>query len=172
MTPPDDGRDEPPQGKPDGPDLPFDEDAAWRLIVENYGDRPEMGSDSPPRDSADSDAPAAPVTPVVDRSYLEALEAGRADAARAAEQAAAHDEEEHFVPPDPPPVPKGTPARRLAWAGLFVPPLLMLAAVVFGWTFATWFSMMLVASFVGGFVFLIATMPRDGGDRWDDGAVV
>ena len=47
MTPPDDvprdgSRDDPPKGTPDGPvepELPFDEEAAWRMIVENYGER-------------------------------------------------------------------------------------------------------------------------------------
>ena len=31
MTLPDDGRDEPGRDAPEGSDLPFDEDAAWRL---------------------------------------------------------------------------------------------------------------------------------------------
>ena len=49
----------------------------------------------------------------------------------------------------------------------------MLLAVVFGWTFPTWVSLGLVAAFVGGFVFLVATMPRDERGRLgDDGAVV
>ncbi len=172
MTSPDDGqRDDPPKGTPDGPvepDEPFDEEAAWRLIVENYGERPEMG------DSATTAEPppppvAPPAAPTFDRSYLDAVDARRAvEEARAA----ARHEDEHFVPPEPPPIPRGTPARRLAWVGLFGPPLLMLLAVVLGWTFPAWFSMMLVAAFVGGFVFLIATMPRDSGDGWGDGAVV
>jgi hypothetical protein len=171
MTPPPDDRDEPPQGRPDGPDVPLDEEAAWRLIVENYGERPEMGEETPPAPPPGPAEPAdRPDPPVIDRSYLESVEADRAEAARAAHRA--DDDAEHFVPPDPPPVPRATPARRLAWAGLFLPPVLMLLAVAFGWEFAPWFSMMLVASFVGGFVFLIATMPRDGGDGWDDGAVV
>ena len=184
MTSPDDvpldgprdgSTDDPSKGTPDGPvepgplgDASFDEEAAWRLIVENYGERPVMGEPNPR-------APAEPADrrddPVIDRSYLESVEAERAEAARAAHREA-DDEVEHFVPPEPPPVPRATPARRLAWAGLFLPPVLMLLAVAFGWEFAPWFSMMLVASFVGGFVFLIATMPRGGGDGWDDGAVV
>ncbi len=50
----------------------------------------------------------------------------------------------------------------------------MLLAVVARLTFPTWLSMGLVAAFVGGFVFLVATMDRPGGDGWggDDGAVV
>jgi hypothetical protein len=49
---------------------------------------------------------------------------------------------------------------------------LMLAAVAFGLRYPGWLTFGLVAAFVGGFVFLVATMPRDGGDDRDDGAVV
>jgi len=49
---------------------------------------------------------------------------------------------------------------------------MMLAAVVFGLTYPTWVAVGLVAAFVGGFVFLVATMSRDGDDHWGDGAVV
>jgi hypothetical protein len=50
----------------------------------------------------------------------------------------------------------------------------MLLAVVAHLAYPTWVSMGLVAAFVGGFVFLVATMERHGGDGWggDDGAVV
>jgi hypothetical protein len=50
----------------------------------------------------------------------------------------------------------------------------MLIAVIAHITFPTWLSMLLVAGFVGGFVFLVATMERTGRDGWggDDGAVV
>jgi hypothetical protein len=76
------------------------------------------------------------------------------------------------VPPEPPPVPRGTPARILAWLGLFGAPVVMVAAVAFGWQFPMWLTIGLVAAFIGGFVFLVATMPRDRGDGWGDGAVV
>ena len=102
-----------------------------------------------------------------DRSYLDALESSLAE-----ERRERREHEEHFVPPEPPPVPRGTPARRLAWCGLFGAPLVMLAAVVFGLQYPAWFIFGLVVAFIGGFVFLVATMPRDGGDDWDDGAVV
>jgi hypothetical protein len=48
----------------------------------------------------------------------------------------------------------------------------MILAMVFDWTFPVLLSLGLVAAFIGGFVLLVATMPRDGGDGWDDGAVV
>jgi hypothetical protein len=182
MTFPDDSRDEPGKGAPDGHDLPLDEDAAWRAIVDNYGSRPELGTPSSEPDAAPEEGSAGPSaaegcepTPtepagpsVFDRSYLDA-QAAEDDRARASWA-----DEGHFVPPEPPPVPRTTPARRLAWAGLFGAPALMLLAVVVHLTFPTWLSLGLVAAFVGGFVFLVATMERPGGDGWggDDGAVV
>lgn len=49
----------------------------------------------------------------------------------------------------------------------------MLLAVVLGWTFPSWIMGLLVIGFVGGFVYLVATMSRIRHD-WsgDDGAVV
>jgi hypothetical protein len=170
MTSADDSRDEPTPGTPDGKDLPFDEDAAWRAIVENYGARPELGPSAQPEPPVSP--PPAPAPPdrssLFDRTYLDAQ---AADADRAE---AAWSDEGHFVPPEPPPVPGTTPARRLAWTGLFGAPALMLLAVITRVTFPSWLSMGLVVAFVGGFVFLVATMDRSGHDGWggDDGAVV
>jgi hypothetical protein len=183
MTSPDDATDSSgddgasgPQG-PAGPDLPvdFDEDAAWRLIVDNYGERarldpaPTDPADRRPLDRPDAAARPAPDPPSLPRERRVPLTPGppAQDPVRPGRHA-----EEHFVPPEPPPLPQATPARRLAWIGLFATPLLMILAVIFGWTFPTWLSLGMVAAFIGGFVFLIATMPRDRGDDWDDGAVV
>jgi hypothetical protein len=176
MTHPDETpRDEPGQGRIEGAaepssDLPFDEEAAWRAIVENYGDRPEMGDDRDATTPAPvEEPPAAPISAVFDRSFIDAQEVRAAETPDRDGWA----DEGHFVPPDPPPVPRGTPARRLAWLGLFGAPVAMLAAVVFHLLFPPWLVLLLVAAFIGGFVFLVATMPRDRGD-WsgDDGAVV
>jgi hypothetical protein len=50
----------------------------------------------------------------------------------------------------------------------------MLLGIVLGWTFPSWVSALLVSGFVGGFVYLVATMPRGRDRGWpgDDGAVV
>jgi hypothetical protein len=50
----------------------------------------------------------------------------------------------------------------------------MLLAVVLGWTMPGWLGFLLVAGFLGGFGFLVATMPRSRGEDGDgdDGAVV
>lgn len=183
MTASDDSRDESGKGTPEGgadpqadapiggdhepghgAELPSDFEDVFRDIVAHYGERPTISEPvHPPREAPHQPPRERPtVDPTLfDRRHLDPDEAP-----------VRPEREEHFVPPEPPPVPRGTPARRLAWLGLFVPPLLMLAAVAFGWTFAGWFSMMLVAGFVGGFVFLVATMPRDRGEDGDDGAVV
>jgi hypothetical protein len=175
------------------PQTPLDEEAAWRLIVENYGERPVLSSDDDPVEpvgpssATEPPRPAPPERSPFDRSYLDSLDAGRDEPAarhdrrqkdrtqpvdEPAEEPTDRHADEHFVPPEPPPVPRATPARRLAWCGLFLPPLLMLAAVVLDWVFPSWVSLGLVAAFIGGFVFLVATMPRDKGDGWGDGAVV
>jgi hypothetical protein len=189
MTLPDDpnrddpGRGTPPEGRAGLPDDDTadlgkgdrdddrDYDALFRTIVEGYGDRPVL-------DPVDTDEEGPPSGPsrrlpdprLFDTSHL-AEERPAVDPARHRSDRGP-EREEHFVPPEPPPVPRATPARRAAWFGLFLAPLAMLAAVVLGWTLPDWFSMLLIASFVGGFVFLVATMPRERRDDGDDGAVV
>jgi len=188
MTASDDGsRDDPPPGHqepridPELPELPFDEEAAWREIVENYGERPAFGGGGAGPDTTG-------LSPF-DRSYLDALDSrlrpleDRADrqARRPRGEHNEHGEDlpdptDHFVPPEPPPIPRGTPARRLAWAGLLGSPVVLLLAVFLhmltGWDVPTLFTLGVAAAFVGGFGFLVATMPRDRGDDWDDGAVL
>jgi hypothetical protein len=155
MTRHDDEQPEP--GRPDG-DHELDEEAAWADIVANYGDEPTVEPVEP--------VETRPVveTNLFDRAFLDAQEP----------PFDAWDAEEHFVPPEPPPLPKLEPRRKLAWLGLFGAPLLMLIAVVAGLEFPNWFIALMVAAFIGGFVYLVATMPRRGSDDWpgDDGAVV
>ena len=84
------------------------------------------------------------------------------------------EDEGHFVPPTPPPLPPVEPRRKLAWFGLFGGPALMLLAVVLGFQYPGWVLFLLTAGFIGGFGYLVATMPktRDGDGPGDDGAVV
>jgi hypothetical protein len=176
-------RDDSSHGPPEGPvepDAPFDEDAAWREIVENYGERPRLGEswnapgadpdDAPSQEAGEGPRPAAPREgSVFDRSFLDSY--SDEVAAEAWAHHRRHDDD-HFVPPPPPPLPKGPPARRLAWLGVLVPPIVMVLAVLVRWPFPTWASFLLVVAFLGGFVFLVATMPREPREDGDDGAVV
>lgn len=174
MTQPDDRPPEEPTGSSDVEPAP-DEDAIWAAIVANYGDRPEMGS--PPESGSSPDEPgtlaaepveARPARPknIFDRTYIEANTEINSEAT--------WDDEGHFVPPTPPPLPALEPRRKLAWIGLFGAPTLMLLAVVLGWHYPSWLGTLLVGAFVGGFVYLVATMPRKRPGDWsgDDGAVV
>lgn len=153
----------------------LDEDALWAQIVANYGDRPPMGQE------ADTGRPVEPVEPVeterprrprnlFDRSFIEAT----TERSRELNAPGSWEDEGHYVPPEPPPLPVPEPRRRMAWIGLFGAPMLMLVGIVLGWSFPSWIGALLVSAFVGGFLYLVATMPRSGRGHWpgDDGAVV
>jgi len=84
------------------------------------------------------------------------------------------DDDEHFVPPAPPPMPRLDPVTKGAWVALFGGPAYLLIAVMLNWQVASWAAFTAVAAFVGGFATLVVRMgdrpPRDSGP--DDGAVV
>jgi hypothetical protein len=130
------------------------QDAAWRQIVENYGDRPsiddehEVAAEGVPDELTPAPRPApvpmAPVEPV----------------------------EEHYVPPPPPPVPTAEPRRLLAWLGLLGVPVIVLLLILIRRPVPSWLGLMLMAWFVGGFVFLVASMRSGPPEDHDDGAVV
>jgi hypothetical protein len=127
-----------------------DEDEAWRQIVANYGDVPSL-DDAPrpePREEyvVENDAPDEP------------------------DAVFPWEDEGRFVPPPPPPVPRSTPDRLAAWAGLFGAPLVLLVALVLNLSLPTWAGYVLVAWFVGGFLYLVVQMPSGPRDPGDDGA--
>ena len=134
-------------GQDDGRGI--DEDAAWRAIIENYGERPSMAT--PP--------PAPRIEPVEDPEPLEGP--------------TPWEDEGHFVPEDPPPLPHVERSRLMAWSGLVAGPVVLLIVVVAGWVPPPWLTTLFVLGFLAGFGYLVATMPRDR-DDWsgDDGAVV
>jgi hypothetical protein len=80
------------------------------------------------------------------------------------------EDEGRFVPPPAPPIPRPEPRRALAWTGLFGAPLVLLVALIFGIYLPGWMSLILVAGFVGGFVYLVSSMPTDPRDPGDDGS--
>jgi hypothetical protein len=124
MTHPDDRNpDEPGTGSSEA-EPAFDLDAEWAQIIANYGDRPVMGTD-PGADDAGPSAvedgggaqeveERAKRTPrnsrprnLFDRSYLESTTEPSAEL----NSDASWDDEGHFVPPDPPPLPTHEPRR-------------------------------------------------------------
>jgi hypothetical protein len=130
------------------------EDALWRAIVDNYGERPQI-------DEPEIEVPPSPRD--LDRSGLPDDEGPDTGPLAA-------DPEDRFVPPEPPPLPTPPPARLLAWIGLFGVPAFVLVALVAKLDLPSWMGLLLMLWFVGGFVFLVASMrPGPGGDH-DDGA--
>jgi hypothetical protein len=83
-------------------------------------------------------------------------------------------DDEHYVPPVPPPLPRLDPVSKGAWAALFGGPGYLLLAVLLGWVVPGWAAFCAVGAFVGGFATLVVRMgdrpPGDSGP--DDGAVV
>jgi hypothetical protein len=132
-----------------------DHDEAWRAIVENYGDRPAL-DDEPPAPSEPQPASAMPETDEPAEDPEDAEEVA-----------------ERFVPPVPPPGPSLRLPDHLPWLGVLGSPALLLVATLAGIDLPGWAGYALVAAFLGGFVWLVATMRRGGGrDPWDDGARV
>ncbi|MCW2766913.1 MAG: hypothetical protein JWO11_2872 [Nocardioides sp.] len=131
---------------------PDNEDEAWRSIVENYGDRADLDPDGPGRE------PAPPPDDDLDDFRPDTV------------PAPASWQEERFVPPTPPPLPRVPRDRLVAWAGVFGSPTVLLFCLVLGIHLPTVLGYALIAAFVGGFIYLVVQMPRGPRDPFDDGA--
>ncbi|MFC4497513.1 hypothetical protein ACFPA8_25615 [Streptomyces ovatisporus] len=193
---PETGRDDPEAA------LPLDEAAAWEQIVAGYGEAPEAGDLAPAGDAGgDARTAARPTSnagsgtgPGSDgegdgdeggkavRSFtVYSAGAGPRDwTAPAADDedgsGSADDDEGHFVPPEPPPLPRTDPTTKFAWLGVLGGPLLLIFTILFQQELTWWITTLGVGGFLGGFATLVARM-RDGSeeDDWDDpgrGAVV
>jgi len=84
-------------------------------------------------------------------------------------------DDEHFVPPAPPPLPKLDSITKGAWAALFGGPGYLVVATVAGWPVSGITAFCAVAAFVTGFALLVLRMNEPGPgdpDDGDDGAVV
>ncbi|KJK39908.1 membrane protein [Streptomyces variegatus] len=83
-------------------------------------------------------------------------------------------DEGHFVPPEPPPLPTADPTAKFAWIGVLGGPVLLMLAVLLGWDMTWWLATLGIGGFLGGFTTLVMRMRTD--DEEDDdpgrGAVV
>jgi hypothetical protein len=85
------------------------------------------------------------------------------------------EDEEHFIPPAPPPLPQLDPMAKGAWVALFGGPGYLMVATAAGWSVSGLAAFCAVAAFVAGFAILVLRMhdPGPGGpDDGDNGAVV
>ena len=132
-----------------------DYDADWRAIVENFGDRAALDPEPAPE-------------PLLPRSYEDDYD----EETDEDDHGPLRDPEDRFVPPPTPPLPRPAPPRLLAWLGLFGVPTLVLVLVVAGLSLPQWLGLILMGWFVGGFIFLVASMRPEERDGYDDGAVL
>ncbi len=132
-----------------------DEEAAWRAIVDNYGERVLEDEDEVP---AEPEPEAADPLPehLRDDEPAELVEL----------------EEDTFVPPALGPSPRPPADRLLAWIGVFGAPAVLLFVVVTGIEIPRLLGWALVGAFLVGFGYLVLRMPSDPRDPWDDGAVL
>ncbi|OUD02430.1 hypothetical protein [Streptomyces swartbergensis] len=79
------------------------------------------------------------------------------------------DDEGHFVPPEPPPLPSADPTAKFAWLGVLGGPVLVLLAVLLGWEMTWWLTTLAIGGFLGGFATLVMRMRTDDEDDDDPG---
>jgi hypothetical protein len=173
--------DQPPSGDDAAPEpTPSGDEQAWRAIVaalsaEGVG-QGVLGS----RDRPDATAPARPTPPPPNDPtgdpWVGDVESEGIDSVRtpgATASTGTQHVEDHFVPPEPPPLPRGDAVSRLAWGGVLGGPAFLLLMVVLQLRPATWLVALAVLSFVAGFAVLVARLPATADDRDPgDGAVV
>lgn len=175
-----------------GDDGSVDVEAAWADIVARWDDeQPPVGrwpasedaetvaGDDPPAVEPGDGAPPADLTPEDDADDGVADDwaaPSHVGGERVREAAAAPEpveDDEGYVPPEPPPLPRGDLVSTLAWIGVLGTPIFFLATALFWRTVPQLLIVAAIAAFVGGFVTLVVRMPEDrDGDGWDDGAVV
>jgi hypothetical protein len=173
-----------PDEREDRPEL--DVDAAFAAIVADFGAPAPAGAGPwPAAEDVDPDEPLA-----ADLALGEEPDAGLRQARRGPrhrmpdgsdmpggydidpDEREPDDPQDRFVPPEPPPITSTDLPSRLAWIGVIGGPLFLLIAALVWRTLPTLVVIGALAAFIGGFVTLVARLPRDRGDGSDDGAVV
>jgi hypothetical protein len=147
----------------DGPD-PVDEDAAWAEIVAG------LRGEEPGEDAEEAEAAAEEPPPAATRSIvIHPVIAGPRDFEIEEE------DEGHFEPPEPPPLPQADATTKFAWLAVLGGPALIFAYILLQEEMPWWAITVGIGGFLGGFATLVARM-RPGGDEDDDlpggGAVV
>ncbi|MFE0177055.1 hypothetical protein ACFWZ2_32600 [Streptomyces sp. NPDC059002] len=197
-----DARREPEQGAeqtrtPDDDALPLDEDAAWQAIVAGYGEEPADPPGAKPFKSVEdlallepetNGSAGAPGKPGPDAksgtdkplgssvSFAPGVGGPRDySTPEPSEEDFDADDEGHFVPPEPPPLPEADVTAKFAWLAVLGGPLLILLAVLLGWQMTWWLTTLGIGGFLGGFATLVMRMNSGDDEDEDDpgrGAVV
>ncbi|MET9913909.1 hypothetical protein ABZZ74_45480 [Streptomyces sp. NPDC006476] len=183
--------------EPEEQGVPFDEDAAWAAIVAGYGEEPkdppgtkpfksvedlallepETNDEKPADDKADQgekgdkeekqSRPAGPLGSSI--SFAPGVGPRDYSAREPSEDDFDEDDEGHFVPPEPPPLPDADVTAKFAWLGVIGGPVLILLAVLFGWDMTWWLTTLGIGGFLGGFATLVMRMRTDDDEPEDPG---
>ncbi|MEG3626265.1 hypothetical protein [Streptomyces poriticola] len=170
--------------------VPVDEDAAWAAIIAGYGEEPPdppgakpfksvedlalleaaPGDDGPePEEGRPAAAPARPLGSSV--AFAPGVGPGPRDYSppEPADDDLGEDDEGHFVPPEPPPLPEADVTAKFAWLAVIGGPVLLLLAVLLGWHMTWWLTTLSIGGFLGGFATLVMRLRTDDEDDDDPG---
>lgn len=170
-----------------------DEDAAWRDLVARFDapaavdqpspwpDREDTEREPEKRDDVEQDnadgGKTDPVPPVaLFQTGTSTIGTPTVSSWRTSGQPTVNPEDEHFIPPTPPPLPQLQPLTKAAWLALFGGPAYLLIATAMGWSMPGIAVFCAIAAFVGGVALLVLRLndsdPSSDDDDNDDGAVV
>lgn len=157
---PDNTPDDIPKGTPDGTGSqpPADRPPASSSMdqiryVRDHG----LPTPAPAPEHADGDDVGAhPVAPAPGPRDWELAEAG----------------DDHYQPPEPPPLPRTDLFTGLAWAGVLLGPVFLLCAGLFWRDVSRMWLGLAALAFIAGFVVLVLRLPATREDDDDDGAVI
>ncbi|GHD27066.1 hypothetical protein GCM10010313_66780 [Streptomyces violarus] len=141
--------------------------------VDTAGDAAKPAEPEGPEAKAPGDKPAAPAAPATPLggsvSFAPGVGPRDYSAPEPAEDDFDEDDEGHFVPPEPPPLPEADVTAKFAWLGVLGGPVLLLLAVVLGWDMTWWLATAGIGGFLGGFATLVMRMRTDDEDDEDPG---
>ncbi|MFD4876886.1 hypothetical protein ACFWOB_26495 [Streptomyces sp. NPDC058420] len=120
---------------------------------------------------ADAEEPPAPAKPLGSSVSFAPGVGGPRDytAPASSEEDFDEDDEGHFVPPEPPPLPSADTTAKFAWLGVIGGPILLLLAVLLSWDMTWWLTTIGIGGFLGGFGTLVMRMRTDEEDGDDPG---
>ncbi|MGX1561609.1 hypothetical protein [Streptomyces sp. NPDC055506] len=134
---------------------------------------PEAKGPERPEAKGPGDKPVKPATPATPLggsvSFAPGVGPRDYSAPEPAEDDFDEDDEGHFVPPEPPPLPEADTTAKFAWLGVLGGPVLLLLAVVLGWEMTWWLATAGIGGFLGGFATLVMRMRTDDEDDEDPG---
>lgn len=121
-------------------------------------------------DEPEEDKPAEPAQPLGSSiSFAPGVGPRDYSVPEPAEEDFDADDEGHFVPPEPPPLPAADPTAKFAWLAVIGGPVLLLLAVLLNWDMTWWLATLGIGGFLGGFATLVMRMKTDDEDDDDPG---